>query len=108
MKELDASTSDVSELEDKLTTAHRRIQKQEEAQEEAESARAQQGQQLTALAQDIAALQNALERVKQDRQQVTILQNLLHLCQTRLPSQCRCYLHCLSVQRYHCAAHSAW
>ncbi len=56
MKELDASGSDISELEDKLSAAHRRIQKQEEEQEEAESARSQQGQQLSALAQDIQAL----------------------------------------------------
>ncbi|KAL0042112.1 hypothetical protein WJX77_003665 [Trebouxia sp. C0004] len=69
VKELDASTSEVSELESKLSAAQRRIQKQAEEQEEAESARAQQGQQLNALAQDMQALQSSLERMKQDRQQ---------------------------------------
>ena len=72
MKELDASTSEVSELESKLGAAQRRIQNQAEEQEEAESARAQQGQQLNALAQDMQALQSSLERVKQDRQQVCL------------------------------------
>ena len=72
MKELDASTSEVSELESKLSAAQRRIQKQAEEQEEAGSARAQQGQQLNALAQDMQALQSSLERVKQDRQQVCL------------------------------------
>ncbi|KAL0041483.1 hypothetical protein WJX79_005071 [Trebouxia sp. C0005] len=69
VKELDASTSEVSELESKLSAAQRRIQKQAEEQEEAESARAQQGQQLNALAEDRQTLQSSLERVKQDRQQ---------------------------------------
>ncbi len=72
VKELDASNSEVSELESKLSAAQRRIQKQVEEQEEAESARAQQGQQLNALAQDMQALQSSLERVKQDRQQVCL------------------------------------
>ena len=69
-KELDASASDTAELEDKLTAAHRKLQRQEEERQEAESARAEQGLQLTALAQDMKALHLALERVKQDRQQV--------------------------------------
>lgn len=72
VKELDASTSEVSELESKLSAAQRRIQKQAEEQEEAESARAQQGQQLNALAEDRQTLQSSLERVKQDRQQVCL------------------------------------
>lgn len=72
VKELDASTSEISELESKLSAAQRRIQNQAEEQEEAESARAQQGQQLNALAQDMQALQSSLERVKQDRQQVCL------------------------------------
>ena len=72
VKELDASTSEISELESKLSAAQRRIQNQAEEQEEAETARAQQGQQLNALAQDMQALQSSLERVKQDRQQVCL------------------------------------
>ena len=70
-KELDASASDVAELEDKLAAAHRKLQRQEEERQEAESATAQQGLQLDALAQDMKALQLALDRVKQDRQQVS-------------------------------------
>ena len=74
-KQIDASVSNVAELEDKLVAAQRRIQKQTQEQEEAEAARAQQGLHLTALQQEIEALQAALERLKQDRQQVSI-----HLC----------------------------
>lgn len=70
-KELDASASDVAELEDKLAAAHRKMQRQEEERQEAESARAQQGLQLDALAQDMKVLQLALDRVKQDWQQVS-------------------------------------
>ena len=73
MKDLDASSSEVSELESKLSAAQRRVQQQEGEREEAEAARAQQGQQLAALAQDMQALQSALERVKQDKQQVGCL-----------------------------------
>ena len=72
LKELQASSSDVSDLEDKLSTAQHRIQKQEEEHQEALLARQQQGLQLTALAQDIQTLQSSLEHVKQDRQQVRI------------------------------------
>lgn len=67
---MDASASDTAELADKLTAAHRKLQRQEEERQEAESARAEQGLQLTALAQDMKGLQLALECVKQDRQQV--------------------------------------
>ena len=69
-QQLGASASDAAELEEKLSAAQRRIQKQAEEQEEAEAARAQQGLHLTALQQDIQALQSALDRTKQDRQQV--------------------------------------
>lgn len=69
-KELDASASDLAELEDKLAAAHRKLQRQEEEQQDAESARAEQGLQLDALAKDMKALQLALDRVQQDRQQV--------------------------------------
>ncbi len=87
VKELDASTSEVSELESKLSAAQRRIQNQAEEQEEAESARAQQGQQLNALAQDMQALQSSLERVKQDRQQVCpCVLPCRALCATTRPS----------------------
>lgn len=73
LKDLDASSSEISEFESKLSAAQRRVQQQEGEREEAEAARAQQGQQLAALAQDMQALQSALERVKQDRQQVGCL-----------------------------------
>lgn len=74
-KELDASASEVAELEDKLAASHRKLQRQEEERQETESARAEQGLQLDALDQDMKALQLALERVKQDRQQVCAFQN---------------------------------
>lgn len=76
-KELDASASDVAELEDKLGTAHRRVQRQEEERQEVEAARGEQGLQLDALAQDMKALQLALDRVKQDRQQVCVASTLV-------------------------------
>ena len=99
VKELDASTSEVSELESKLSAAQRRIQKQAEEQEEAESARAQQGQQLNALAQDMQALQSSLERVKQDRQQVCLC--MLPCCTMSATSNApQMFLLCLHLLRH--------
>lgn len=71
-KELDASAGDIAELEEKLAAAQRKLQGQEEERLKVEAGRSEQGLQLSALAQDMKALQLALDRVKNDRQQVRV------------------------------------
>lgn len=102
-KEVDASAADVAELEEKLIAAQRKLQRQEEERLEVEAGRSEQGLQLSALAQDMKALQLALDRVKNDRQQVCV--SSLRLLARLLAPLLAGWLACLSTIHLPCSPH---
>ena len=70
-RQFEEGSSEVAELEGKLSSAQRRAQKHEQDMTEAEAVRAGLQEQLDALRGDVRALQASLEHAQQDRQQVT-------------------------------------
>ena len=70
-RQLDESSSEVAELQSKLSAAQRKGQRHEQDVAEAESVRAGLLEQLAALRADAQALQASLEHVQHDRQKVS-------------------------------------
>ena len=70
-RQVEEGTSEVAELQGKLSSAQRRAQRHEQDMAEAEAVRAGLQEQLNALRGDVQALQASLEHAQHDRQQVT-------------------------------------